>query len=400
MTTKKIAVFSTGIPDPSQGGSGIFNYYVIRELLDRGHEVHCYFLASKSFLKGHTVNGFLEELCSKGLQYTVVDEQGKKRRSAWGFELLLQSHNVDVCTRIVDTLNSEGKTYDAYIAHDLGWIIALAGQAEPVVGLAGDPLHGRLRFGIALDPLVPKTWLVRMKALSVGSKSTLRKLAVRLNGKVILGSFTPNHVEEYRAGGLICRHFRWFSPEVSAFSRTVNWHKEDTFRLLHVGTLTSTASSKMLGYWMDDLLPELAKLPFNIEIRFIGRGAKFYESQWDNIRLAFLGHEESLEKEFERCDAFFSPMRYPVGTRTRILTAISYGVPTIADHSASLGLPELKDGEDIFYGRDPRQIANIIKNLKQHPELQEKVGRAARAKWCSFYQPSTNVSAILAAVGA
>lgn len=373
---------------------------MIRELLNRGHEVHGYFLASQSFLTGHTVIKFLEELCARGLQYTVIEEQGKKNCGAWGFKLLMQSHNVDVCTRIVDALHREGKRYDAYIAHDLGWIIALADQVEPVVGLVGDPLHSRLRFGMALDPLAPKTWLIRMKALSVGSKRTMRMLADRLNGKVMLGSFTPNHAGEYRAGGVTCRHFRWFSPEVPASSRTANSDKERAFRLLHVGTLASTASSKMLGYWMDELLPVLSKLPFDIEIRFVGRSAQIQESRWDNIRLVFLGHEEKLDEEFELCDAFFSPMDYPVGTRTRILTAISHGVTTIADHSASLGLPELKDGDDIFYGRDPEQIAAIIKTLKLHPELQEKVGRAARLKWENLYQPSTNVGAILAAVGA
>ena len=398
MASKKVALFSTGIPDPSQGGSGIFNYYVVRELLARGYLVDAFFRANESFLNNHTVNGYLVELSAQGLQYKIVDAPFQSKRGLFGFSLLMQSHQVDVCEKVVEKLIFDHAQYDAYIAHDLGWIIALAGKVKPLVGLVGDPLPGRMKHGNDLLLASPRSWLVRLKAMSTTSRATNIELAKRLNGNLTLGSFSPHHAEEYQSGGVECKHFRWFSPEVCRSSRIIETKPKNVVRLLHVGDLASTASSKMLRYWMTDLLPALASLPFDIEIRFVGRGGKSYDSRWSNIRLVFLGHEDTLEAEFDNCDVFFSPMKYPVGTRTRILTAMSHGVPTIADRTASLGLPELIDYEDIFYGSSPNEIKNIIQQLHKSPEMINAVGKNARVKWESLFHPQKNVASILAAV--
>jgi glycosyltransferase involved in cell wall biosynthesis len=398
VTPKRVAVYSTGIPDPSQGGSGIFNYYVIKALLENGYEVDGYFRAGEWFLQAHTVGTFLGEMEAQGLNCMIIDEEQPRRRRLFGLELLLASHQVAVCSRVVDEVVKSQKSYVAHIAHDLGWIVALAGRVAPVVGLVGDPLPNRLRHGHELRWNSPRSWLLRLQALSAGSRWVVRGLANRLNGTVVLGSFSPSHAKEYQDKGLVCEHFRWFSPEVTPHSKRRARDSDGVFRMLHVGTLESTASKNMLRYWMHRLLPELANLSFTVEIRFIGRGQQL-DSGWKNIRLITLGYQESLDLEFQNCDVFFSPMRYPVGIRTRILTAMSYGVPTIADPSASQGLPELVPGHDIFYGRDPVEIKSIVRALYENPELLDAVGKSARGKWEQLFQPSQNVAVILQAAG-
>ena len=51
---KKVAFFSTGIPDPTQGGSGIFNYYFVKRLLEKNILLDCFFRVNSNFLKYHT----------------------------------------------------------------------------------------------------------------------------------------------------------------------------------------------------------------------------------------------------------------------------------------------------------------------------------------------------------
>lgn len=400
MSTKSIAFWSTGIPDPTQGGSGVFNYYVIKTLLEKGYQVDGYFRAGENFLLENTVGIYLQELINNGLKCNIINNEYPRRRLIFGRALLFQSHQVKVCTEAVDNVSKSGKKYDAHIAHDFGWIIALAGRFTPVVGIVGDPLPNRLYHGHDWVWKSPRTWLVRLQSLSTGNRWIVKKIANKLNGKVIMGSFTPLHAEEYRSKGLDCRHFRWFSPEVTTWASVRAEKKNDgIFRMLHVGTLDSTASNKMLTYWKQHLLPELAKLPFSIEIRFVGRGNQPLCSKWQNIRLISLGYEKSLDDEFLKCNVFFSPMQYPVGTRTRILTAMSYGVPTIADPSASLGLPELVSGRDIFYGRDPATIKSVIQTLYENQKLADKVGESARKKWEKLFNPKINVDKILKVIG-
>jgi hypothetical protein len=78
---------------------------------------------------------------------------------------------------------------------------------------------------------------------------------------------------------------------------------------------------------------------------------------------------------------------------------MSYGVPTIADPSASQGLPELVSGQDIFYGRDPDEIKSIVQALYENPGLGDAAGKRARSKWEQLFQPRRNVEAILQAAG-
>jgi len=399
VSLKKVAVYSTGIPDPSQGGSGIFNYYLIRSLLEKGYQVDGYFRASKWFLQEHTLATWLSELVAQGLNCKIIDEERPCRRGLFGLALLLESHQVAVCTDVIDDVLKSERRYFAHIALDLGWIVPLASRAAPVVGIVGDPYPNRLRHSYDLRWNSPSTWLIRLQALSTGSRRTVRQLAHRLNGRVVLGSFTPSHAEEYRSKGLDCEHFRWFSPEVARPIGARVRNRAGVFRMLHVGALATTASTKMLRYLTRSLLSTLATLPFRVEIRFVGRVGQQIESHWENIRLVMLGHEESLDAEYQSCDAFFSPMQYPVGTRTRILTAMSYGVPSIADPSASQGLPELVPEQDIFYGRDPVAIKSIIQTLYERPDLAERVGKNAREKWEQLFQPRPNVAAILNAAG-
>ena len=51
---KKIAFFTTGIPDPYQGGSGIFNFYILKRLIEKEYFIDCYFRVNKKFIQNNT----------------------------------------------------------------------------------------------------------------------------------------------------------------------------------------------------------------------------------------------------------------------------------------------------------------------------------------------------------
>lgn len=397
--TSRVAVLSTGIPDPTQGGSGIFNYYVVRELLDHGYAVDAYFRVGDNFRQQHTVGTYLEELVNRGLNVEFVTDDRPLSRGKVGFSLLRSAHQISLCESVVQRILAHGPKYSAFIAHDLGWIIALAGKCEPVVGIMGDPLHARLLHGMSVELFRPATWRRYLQARSVASKGVFHEIGRLLNDKVIFGAFSPHHAKEFRDNGVECRHFRWFSPEVAWGQRMLSEPRKEPLVLLHVGTLASTASHVMIRYWQDCLLPKLASLPFSVEIRFVGRTERTFDYPSSNLMMRFLGHEGDLHDEFARCDLFFTPMKYPVGTRTRILTAMSYGVPTLADSSASLGLPELEDGLHIFFGDTPEDIKRILTRIRLQPETAAQVGHNARQLWNAEFNPVTNVAAILAAAG-
>lgn len=391
----RVALFSTGLPDPTQGGSGIFNYYVVRELLRQGHRVTAYLRANQSFLARHTVGRYLDELIGMGLKYELVEERAASASGLLldGYNLLLRAHKYDVCRELVVRRPVEWSTFDAFVIHDLGWAAALADCETPGILIFSDPLSERIRHGTRFPPWTPRAWKRALQLRLLEAEGTYRTLARTLANRFVLGSFSPHHAEQYRSRGVPCRHFRWFSPEPEApIERTPN---KGRFRMVHVGALATTASRQMIRYWQDELLPVLATLPFVTEITFVGRYDSGIRSAWDNVELKFVGHEGSLIGLLSEADAFFSPMRYPVGTRTRILTALSYGLPVIADHSAALGLPELVHGEDILYGSNPGEIRELVRKLRDDVDLRQVIGRRARSSWSRLFNPQENVRLII-----
>jgi glycosyltransferase involved in cell wall biosynthesis len=379
-----VAFFSIGIPDPTQGGSGIFNYYVINELLDSGYQVDAFLRVNEDFIKKHTIDGYLQQLVSKGLNVELIPEPTMIGKCLFGFKLLAAAHHLKLCEQIVGEVFNRGKKYSAVIAHDLGWAMALGGVQLPVMGIIGDPLHSRLIHGQTFQLNKFRSWLTYFRAKSIATKSVFQKIAQKTNNKIMLGSLSPHHAAEFRDKGVLCLDVKWFSPEVD--EKKIKFHQHlnsdnQVFRLLHVGTLESTASNAMLRYWSESILPTLASLPFPVEIRFVGRFRENFSPPKGNLKLSFLGHVADVEAEFLKCDAFFSPMKYPVGTRTRILSAISYGVPVIADPSVSFGLPELVDKRHIFFGRTAEEISELITLIKRNPDISRTVGVSARKLW-------------------
>ncbi|KPK56535.1 MAG: hypothetical protein AMS22_00910 [Thiotrichales bacterium SG8_50] len=396
---KRVVLFSTGIPDPTQGGSGIFNYYVARELLRRGDSVQAFFRVNERFLQDHTVGQHLEELSGYGLEYSFVHERPYERTLDFGYKLLRRAHQAAVCEQVVRSLGEEVNKYDAIVALDLGWALALADVRVPALAMLGDPLPARLQYGRRYSWWSPTSVKAWMQMKSLFTVSTQEQLARALAGQLSIGSFSPHHANEYRAQGIACQHFPWFSAEVDNRPRTTANVPADRLRLLHVGTLESTASRNMLSYWKGELLPRLGRLNFMIDITFVGRGAEQIRSEWPNINIRNNGYEESLDNEFANADVFLSPMKYRVGTRTRILTALSYGIPVIADNSSADGLPELTNRNNIFYASDPEQVAELLEELRMHPQLVRTASANARATWERHYNPVQNVNALLRSVG-
>lgn len=397
---KRVAVFSIGVPDPSQGGSGIFNYYLVRELLNCGYAVEAYLRVSDDFRRNHTLDAYLEALVAKGLHVEFIAEPQPNTRGLFGAQLLWAAHNVYLCEDTVKRVLCGAKKYEAIIAHELGWALALAlaGAEVPVVGIIGDPLHSRLIHGQPLEWLRPMTWWRHVRARAAGTQQVFNAIGARTNGKLLLGSFSPHHAREFREKGVECTDFRWFSPEVELPPpRKGGAPTDKPLVLLHVGTLASTASYSMLQYWHEQLLPELAGLPFPVEIRFVGRIESTFSPPPGNLTVTFLGHEGDLYAEFANCDAFFSPMKYPVGTRTRILSAMAYAVPTIADPSASLGLPELQHMRHAFFGGTAKEIGEIVSLIRNDRKIANDVGQNGRKLWEEKFHPTTNVTAILKA---
>ena len=91
---KKIAFFSTGIPDPNQGGSGIFNYYLIKRLLEKNNLIDCFFRVNKKFLQNHTNSNFFKKFKKDLNLVHFVYEKKNNNIFSFGKNFLKKNHHV------------------------------------------------------------------------------------------------------------------------------------------------------------------------------------------------------------------------------------------------------------------------------------------------------------------
>lgn len=164
---------------------------------------------------------------------------------------------------------------------------------------------------------------------------------------------------------------------------------------MHVGDLTTTGSKIDNFYNFDDICKILIKKKRNIEFKFVGRYKKKEQSYYDKIKFIYTGYLEDLSKAFNNSDIFLYLKKYSVGTRTRILTAMSYGMPIIADVSVKLGLYRLKNKFNIFLIRDLNDFSEIIDDLIANPKILKKISINARRTWEKYYNPKKNVPLLL-----
>ena len=260
---KKIAFFSTGAPDPSQGGSGIINFHILKKLVEKKYIVDCFFLSSKSFLKKHTTSNSLKYFDGhvNKISFFHIKPQ-KSKKFSFFYSYLKSIHNVDFCKNVVDGIT---KKYYGYISLDLGWAIALKKKYN-VVSILGDPYHSRILHGHN------ESILKKIKASMTNSGLVIKKIGKELNSKKrFLLSFSKNHADDYWRKGLQCSQFNVFTEFFPKNKVKKNFRSKSTISLVHLGDLGTTASRKNISFLKKSINILSKKTEKKIIINFIGR---------------------------------------------------------------------------------------------------------------------------------
>jgi glycosyltransferase involved in cell wall biosynthesis len=394
---KKIAFFSTGIPDPTQGGSGIFNYYILKRLIEKKYLVDAYFRVNQNFFDKHSNRIFFNKLKKKLNKTEVIFTNNKNKNYnnylKFGYKLLASIHLFDLCSKVVSTLNK--KSYYAYISLDLGWAFALKYKLN-CLSILGDPYHSLIYFGKKKNFFSFKTIIQFLRAYTTSTYNVLSKVhGVGFSKNQKLGSFAKQHVEEYKKKGIRCEELDWFSPIVHNHEIKKVFVKKNYFNLLSIGDSATSASRKNLDSLFQILENISNKINFTLKITFLGRFDKKMISPYKNIVFEYVGYVKKLSLVINSFDASIYSANYPVGIRTRIITNLSYGLPCIAHESSALALHRLKHKYDILFCKNIKDFEKYIILLQNDKKLQIKLSRNSRATWLKYYNPKHNVDKIL-----
>ena len=144
--------------------------------------------------------------------------------------------------------------------------------------------------------------------------------------------------------------------------------------LLFVGDLTYSPNREGIKYFFKEIYPLLHK---SIQINIIGDYSKNQfkkERKLKNVR--FHGFVEDIRPYFTG-SVFICPLLNGGGTRIKILTAFSAGVPVISTSKGAEGI-ECNDKKNIYIVDNPKLFAEKIKNIFNDCKTYNSIRKNAR----------------------
>jgi glycosyltransferase involved in cell wall biosynthesis len=161
-------------------------------------------------------------------------------------------------------------------------------------------------------------------------------------------------------------------------------------KILMIGHLHSTSNKSGLPLFFEEILPALERKwgADRFEIHIVGRSegmpARF--DRWRNHpALRFRGPVFPADQEFLSADVLLVPIPAKTGSRVRILNGFTYGCAIVAHSANALGIPELKDGENILMANSGSAIADQVIRLAEDAELRAALGANGRATYERYY---------------
>lgn len=379
----RLLICSAGIPHPSQGASIVLFFHYIDCLRRAGYRILHLLL-----LEGD------------GWPQTAVDDYRQRVEKSSSFDIVIVraphfvtqgrvSHKLrlDVLGEALQKIRDFRP--DAAIAFDIvpAWVAAQVPAGRRLVWL-GD-LHFQTmwlhaKYAARENPRavagLPTGWLV--------SRAWRDVYARVLRGVDQIIASSASSVAKLAALGLRAEYEPYPWPDSSAAPLTRTSASQPSF--LFFGNLVGLGSRSALHFTVEQLYPRLCRLwPGGFRIYIAGRGALpewFEQAIAGKPEFVKLGFVPDLDALMAQCHAVLAPIDVPVGNRSRILTAMARGALVVAHQNASLGNPDLVDGETCYLARDAEGfVKRMQRAVEDETAAQAIVARARRCYMDRFH---------------
>lgn len=153
--------------------------------------------------------------------------------------------------------------------------------------------------------------------------------------------------------------------------------------LSYVGNLKVAANVDTLHWIISDILP---KIHHNVKFMVIGKCPDDIKEKYKgNNHVIFTGRVDNLVEYIRKSQIFLSPILYGTGIKTKILEAMSMGVPVVTNDVGAEGI-EAKDGQEFWVKNDSEAIAEQVDCLLDQYDAALSVAKAGRKLVENMYE--------------
>lgn len=233
-----------------------------------------------------------------------------------------------------------------------------------------------------VSPFVPedhRKLAVRSRIRARKYRAVLADMSAR-NGVVIVPSGEEARAYERITGNtnvLVIDNAALRMPDVP-------WTVPDGRRLLYTGSIAYGPNREAIDFFAREVMPLLEASDADVHLFVTGTAPADDKQVERHPRIRLTGMLPDLDPAYRNSRIFVAPLLSGTGTRTKILEAMSYGMPVVSTSKGVEGLA-VSDNEHLLVADSPADMAAAIVRLLDDPALSIRLGLAARQRVVDRY---------------
>jgi glycosyltransferase involved in cell wall biosynthesis len=181
------------------------------------------------------------------------------------------------------------------------------------------------------------------------------------------------------------RHIHAIPPSVENSILNFDLVEEGKCNIIFLGNLTTNQNLSSFRYIAEKVLPLLDDKHFDYTFTAIGKfDQRAIEIAAMSNKIILQGFVDSLSKAISTKHLMLSPITFGSGIKTKILDAMSFGVPIITNSIGAEGL-SVENGVHLIIEDDPKLMVLAVESLFKDKELRDRIVSRANRLVCSYY---------------
>ena len=138
------------------------------------------------------------------------------------------------------------------------------------------------------------------------------------------------------------------------------------YKIIFIGNIKYTPNKDACYEFANKVLPLICKKHSNVEFHIIGEISKidkFFLKQKKNVKV--FGKVNNLEPYLDKVICGLANLKISSGIQTKLLTYMSYGIPSICSQQVAENFDEIKESKINFY-KNKEEMIKIILKLKKN----------------------------------
>lgn len=155
------------------------------------------------------------------------------------------------------------------------------------------------------------------------------------------------------------------------------WQPPCTSKLLYTGSLTYSPNAEAVELFVQSIMPRIEQRAPDVSLTVTGEIPSCLSASARHPRVLLTGRLADLDSVFRESRVFIVPLLSGIGTRIKILEALSYGMPVVSTRKGAEGLP-VKHGEHLLLADSPADFGAAVLELMHDEALSCQLGTAGR----------------------